>query len=558
MIRDLSLDRRSFVLASSLAMAGCATCRIPGAGAAAHTIGDAHAHFFNLADLPVGNFVKYVFIPANVPGVPDVALALIDIATWVTKRLAKTAQQEIGDLDRAFGNGGEVSAERFGQEIKQRQDALIATVPSTKALFDEDPRTSLAASHLRLAQALGAAADPVSLTTKSGESGQGEIAIDADAYSRIALGKDEPAASQLKAEKAAEGLSIGKIKATIKWIYTMIQPRCVHVNQYLETITTPSAKVGHAINLLVDYDRWLGERPLGGSDHADQVAFWTRYSRLALRKGSPLQLHTFAGYDPLKHADERLSGKPSHFERMLAWVDAAPESASHRIAGFKLYPPMGFRPSSNRDFDVSTGDRAAREVRDGWQWGLGRIGAEIDASLDIFFRECARRDIPLLAHAANSQEAMSGAGAKASPGHWIERAKTVRDWGGNPLRVCLGHFRQSPQNFQHLVEILRLNKPGANGVPGARIYVDMSFDDDILRGKASDVLKFYANACRKAEDDGGHILFGSDWIMLGIETSAGSYLKQVRDAVLRDDFWGPRADKLFGQNLRQFLKLPAA
>lgn len=555
---DLSLDRRTFVLASSLALAGCATCRIPGAGAGAHTIGDAHAHFFNLADLPVGNFVKYVFIPANIPGVPDFALALIDIATWVTKRLAKTAQQEIGDLDRTFGNGGEISADRFGEEIKQRQDALIAAAPSAKELVDEDPRTSLAASHLRLAQALGAAADPVSLTTKSGDSGQGVIAIDADAYSRIALGKDASAAAMPQAKKAAEGLSIGRIKATIKWIYTMIQPRCVHVNDYLNTINTPSAKVAHAINLLVDYDRWLGERPLAGSDHADQVAFWTRYSRLALRKGSPLQLHTFAGYDPLKHADERLSGRTSHFETMLDWVDAAPESASHRIIGFKLYPPMGFRPSSNRDFDVSTGDRAAREVRNGWQWGLGRIGAEIDASLDMFFRECARRDIPLLAHAANSQEAMSGAGAKASPGHWIERAKIVRDWGGNPLRVCLGHFRQSPQNFLHLVEILRLNKPAANGVPGARIYVDMSFDEDILRGKASDVLDFYAQACRAAGDDGGHVLFGSDWIMLGIEATAGNYLEQVHGAALRHDYWGSRADKLFGENLRQFLKLPAA
>ncbi len=554
MTSNLIFDRRGFIGTASLALAGCATCKIPSVKAGvSYDIGDAHAHFFNLADLPVRNFIRHVFIPEYFPDLPDIALALVDIAVWATQKFAKTATKEIDLIDRLQFGGVKTSADAFGREIKLQQEAVIQREAASKNLADENPETSQAASHIRLSELLGAAQGTESLARKSGDPGAARVTIDAGVYSDIASGKSGP---QTKAFDALLAGRIAELRATIKWIYDMIQLRCVHVSDYLETISPGEAKVGHAINLLVDYDRWLGEAPKEGSGHEQQVAFWTGYSALARRKGSPLQLHTFAGYDPLKHAGERLSGEVPSFDTMLGWVDADADTAQHRIAGFKLYPPMGFRPSANGDLSVIEGDRAAAEVRKFWTWGDSRIGPEIDASLEIFFRECTKRDIPMLAHAADSQEAMPGAGKKASPEHWIERAKVVRDWGGNPLRVCLGHFHETDDNGKFLAEILELNRPRANGVPGARIYVDMSFDDDVLGGNAKAVLDFYAEACLATDDDGRSILFGTDWIMLGRKARAGSYLATVRTAAADHSFWGDKVDRLFGGNLRDFLKLP--
>ncbi len=95
-------------------------------------------------------------------------------------------------------------------------------------------------------------------------------------------------------------------------------------------------------------------------------------------------------------------------------------------------------------------------------------------------------------------------------------------------------------------------------MPDARIYVDMSFDAEILRGNAKGALDFYASACEAAADDGRHVLFGSDWIMLGREPRAGSYLAQIRAVAANHTFWRDKVDRLFGQNLLQFLKLAPA
>src|SRR3546814_19714436 len=67
----------------------------------------------------------------------------------------------------------------------------------------------------------------------------------------------------------------------------------------------------------------LFRSPLKGSDHVHQVAFWTRYDDAARAVEGATRLHSFAGFCPLKHAEERLLGAaPSTLERMKSWIAA--------------------------------------------------------------------------------------------------------------------------------------------------------------------------------------------------------------------------------------------
>src|SRR3546814_17060125 len=100
--------------------------------------------------------------------------------------------------------------------------------------------------------------------------------------------------------------------------------------------------------------------------------------------------------------------------------------AAHRIAGFKLYPPMGFRPDTNKGLILPKG-RAGDIVRKRWgdrEWNLDEIGDRLDASLDSFFRYCAAEDIPVIAYAAMSNGSMAGADNLEAPSHWLQCAKT--------------------------------------------------------------------------------------------------------------------------------------
>ena len=66
------------------------------------------------------------------------------------------------------------------------------------------------------------------------------------------------------------------------------------------------------VNLLVDYDRWIADAPQPSSSHDKQINFW---SRLAAEQAARVDIRTFGGFDPLKHAEDRLKGNPSWWQR---------------------------------------------------------------------------------------------------------------------------------------------------------------------------------------------------------------------------------------------------
>ena len=307
------------------------------------------------------------------------------------------------------------------------------------------------------------------------------------------------------------------------------------------------------INLLVDYDFWLGDAPKAGSQQSDQVRFWTRYSA---RPSNTVRIETFAGFDPLKHAVEKRQGATPYFDALKQWA-LAPTGADQRISGFKLYPPMGFSVWKNDPLPIPSRDgRAAEIVRALWHnkgWNVADLPVHLDGALDDLFAFTSAHDIPLLAHGRDSNEAFPGAGKKAHPSHWLARARALPPTPTrHPLRACIAHFRKDFDQGKAAEDILDLNLRNA-----ANIYFDVAFDDELLEStQAERLLKDIQAVCRGDPRAAKYFMFGSDWIMLAQIPNADRYLASFDQAVLKSPFWGPLRSDLLGGNLRRFLKLP--
>lgn len=543
--------RREFIGGSAAALAaGCTPCAKLEPLSAADTrlaIGDAHVHLFNAADLPVSGFFKNVIIPDQLAGAPEIANAFLDIATRVLKFFSQTAESELRTMRSPWGREVEdVSAEAFAGRIKMLgEEAMSARVSAKDA--ERDPANNLGDSYRALAQLLDAA--------QNGESGQKAApdsipSIDQAFLAKVAR-EGSAAAPTSNLKSIAGGFDPAFVLSLIQWAFMMTQSRCSHMHRYLREMDSPTTRTTELINLLVDYDAWLGDRPKKGSEMNHQVRFWTQYARAAAPR---IEIHNFAGYDPLAHAEQIIDGNTGYWETLKSWALASSES-DQKIAGFKLYPPMGFNVSRNGP--LLGDERAAAIVKERWRKStrdIGRFADGLDTALDIFFADCARNRIPMLAHGANSQEAYPGAGAGASLEHWAARAaKIAPEPTDNCLRAIIAHYRgYEPSWWLGMPKLLELNAQGR-----AKVCFDIAYSMELLKSEASaiDLLDEIGNICAQQPDGDNWVVFGSDWIMLAQQVQRDRYIATLEKAIEKSSYWRVkgRREKLLGGNLRAFL-----
>jgi hypothetical protein len=565
---NINIDRRALLLsAGGLTLDSCAHCIFPSPSQTADQVSDAHAHFFSVTDLPVAGFAKFVLIPRHFPGFPDFAYALVDIIAWVAKALALTADAEARQLGvGALSLSGIPNPGDFGREAAKahrmglRGEAPVPEVDELEPIAGApmirgDVR---AESHRALAALLG--------RTEAGI-GNGKPGLTAAEFEAIAAGRsfdarapgDPDLQCPTNPPTTTKASTLPSAQFLLHWAYQMCRPRCVHVESYLDTIRRDGASVADAVNLLVDFDKWLDDSPRPGSQTDRQVAYWTGYVDVSASVPGRIRLHTFAGYDPLRDAEERvLERRPAtSFAAMQQWARNGRDPASRaarRIAGFKVYPPMGFRPDCNASIAIPD-LRGGVAIRKRWGAKFEQIGTEIDHSLKDFFAFCVTEDVPIVTHGRESNLAFPENGDDPSPRHWLALAKRLRrDFPAyKPLRINIGHFDMvncaSPQGDP---EVLREGLL-LNGRRETRIYFDLSFDDRILAGRGSELFAEIGKVCRDVHDDGNYVMFGSDWIMLANQPNAGEYLKLAYAAASQDNFWKDRLDKLFRSNLMRFL-----
>lgn len=547
---DGELDRRAAMSSAlGLLVGGCATCGdlepLRTSAEPRLRVGDAHAHFFNAADLPIVGFFRNVLVPSRLANWPEVALAFIDLAARVLKALTIPASSELRRMRAPWQDGEDPTADAFAAAVDVRaREVVIAAGPTARLTFD--PRTDLGDSYRFLADVINASAAAPSAAG---------LAADG-LFNRTALAAVAKAGDAANAGTAAQldGRSVGDILQLVAWAFRMTHSRCSHVRRYLNTMEAEGTAIDLVVNLLVDYDFWLADAPKAGSDQARQVEFWTRYARAASKR---IQIATFAGYDPLRHAVQR-EGGPDYFAELKGWATAS-AAADRRVAGFKLYPPMGFTATQNPAWPMPLQRSAANAAQLWAEAGrpINALPAALDAALLTFFRFAMENDVPLLAHAANSNAAFPGAGAYAHPQYWRALVENMEPLpaGHSPLRICLAHYEKGFISGGELGRLLDLNQGGR-----AKIWFDIAFEETVLQrpNGAGELLDRLALICLDRPLATQYFMFGTDWIMLDQLVGSSRYLPLLDAAITAHDFWRIHREALLGGNLRRFLKLDAA
>lgn len=455
---------------------------------------DAHCHIFNVTDLPASSFAQQVFF-----------------RDYVETITPTPAQLALRGILRSIENIVSLRVVRAGNEAD--------IPPGTKTLLMEEP--DLTPEEERAIEA---------------ERKRAEKALRRLEEQAKFLGCPGPGASP-------------SLESVVRWLKSL---RSSRARMAAELVTAHQASGFTAellVPALVDYSNWLQQDLT--SPLPDQVrALGTVSSNVSLPP-----VHGYVAFDPLRRALVRngTATVDGSWDPLTLGREALQE---HGFIGVKIYPPMGFRPSGNEAGGEPYMPSLVRAFG-----STAHLGKELDTSLDELWALCTELDAPVMAHAAESNAAGRGYARRADPSWWFPVLEQHKS-----LRVLLGHFGRfrsfaaaSGQSencavdvpFEHTWEAAIGRFVQRN--PG-RLFSDISYLSEIFRSgerrRAVERLQRYL----EFDADGRHLVFGSDWVMLGIEKEYrrhGGYPHRIV-SFLADAGLGPEAIDgiMFGNALR--------
>lgn len=248
---------------------------------------------------------------------------------------------------------------------------------------------------------------------------------------------------------------------------------------------------------------------------------------------------TFAAFDP--------------FRREQA-LPLAQHAYSLGAAGFKFYPPCGYRPAGNANFPPINLDGTVKEQ---WNSRYASITPDqLDAWIEAFFSFCESNNIPVFVHCTpHGFESVEGYGAlMADPVHW----RPVLTKHPN-LRLCFGHTggeggwfdAQGGGNLgtNYSAEVVRLCVEFPN------VYCEAAYLDPILTD--SGMKRFQTNLVHVLRQHPGlakKLMYGTDWHMLTQEDKHPHYLRQFNAVFDHPELAVMKAD-FFAGNAARYLRL---
>lgn len=320
---------------------------------------------------------------------------------------------------------------------------------------------------------------------------------------------------------------------------------------------------------LVDYNAWLDNPDEQGKRLSDQVAVMGAIAKLP---GTP-RVHGFVGFDPVRAIMAPLGYYPggTAMEKIFPLDLVRNAVENHGFLGVKLYPPMGFRAWDNGKGDVAFSSVVKTFVNQGFSRALTdrELGERIDEQLEALYRYCADQGVPILAHAYNSNQAEECTGWRASPQYWsevIEKFSTPE----KPLRLCLGHFGSFSAHTKFSAckdafgakawEII-VGSIIASG-KGSHVFADLSYLSEVLdrspggQKTLNTMAKQFQSFVGTYDKAVEHICYGSDWIMLGLESGHERYHLAVGEFLQRDvGLDGAKLANVYFNNALNFLGL---
>jgi len=540
--------RREFISrAGAFAVAGAFLPTDRASAAAPAAIVDAHCHIFNGDDLPVVGFMEKVVLPQQ-PEFKDyvtqyghVIRFFVRFLTDSLREKTKTAHDEVGVLDEI--KAGTKTPRSQGAIRQADVDLLTEIIENLRNVHINGrafPFREGLVSYYLPAIVIGnlhREAYPAIYKHKGLDNIDGEF----DWQTWRSSG-------DLAADVYRDGR--GPLSHYLRWALLF--------THYRYEIADELARIhGNSVRLLlpalVDYSNWLND-PYDVKLSA-QV---TVMGRIARRKGS-IRVHGYAPFDPLREALHRYNNLTT--ESPLALVKRA--VAEEGFIGVKLYPPMGFLPYQNKP-TLSAGDYPAHLDK-----GFRKtMSGALDAVLADLYSWCVAEQVPVLAHAANSNGAEPDYSARANPDNWAAVAKAFPG-----IRLSLAHFGDFELGFA------KPNRPKpkleatwewkmaklSQSNPQSLIYIDMSYLQRAMlnadNGQRKEIQRMLDEMRGNFTGLGDRLLFGTDWLMFGRELGFpafdrdGRYAERVGDVLRAAEFDQPARDRIMSSNAGNFLGL---
>lgn len=464
---------------------------------------DVHAHVFNASDLQISPFLNLVAARQS-SGLGNLAKLLGPVLNYLSWHVAPSAENERTKLARIAG-----------QLAKCDPGALPAPIVAIRQQQYDAAKRQLEVGRLRVI---------AELHLKGSRRELGWDALPNPLERGLKAIEELPSHYEALAGRptgmSPELFLLERTPASVlRFVIEMFQYRYASFLSYLETYSTgrdrPIDLVGSA---MVDYDWWLAKGAATPSSLSAQVELMAELA-VATRG----RVHAWAPFCPFREVMYRRGRSPSS---SLAFVQTAVRSQG--ALGVKLYPPMGFAPLGNVDLPRAFWSGAAwlpDDVRN------PTFGADLDRALSDLYRWCAAEEVPILAHASNSNGPSDAFQDLALAPGWAR----VLDRGQFPdLRVDFGHLggagsTASPDRAQAFIALM-----GPPGQRGAHAYADASYFSTLL--ERPDDLR--AVLQKLFDGDAGRLhllrdrfLFGTDWKMLLSEAEADSYVERFERVI---------------------------
>lgn len=516
------LDRRTFLQFAAtlpaISQAGCGIWFDAANPHLAEPVIDVHAHFFNGRDVPVAGFLEQVVLrDPHVPvGSENLRSALIRLLAEILLQSTPSAADELAELRSP---GPQVA--RAGRADAGDQQAVADAI----AGFSTDFLIASAGPDGSGAIARGQDQLRDTLTDETG------VDLFAVATETELSPAEMMAAAIYEKDARDRYLRRGPVVQAIRWAGLLTRPRQEIMREYRSLYAGPG-RVTIVAPYLVDFELWFphGAAVSPVKDQMDVMA------EIAQRSADPLILN-FVGFCPIRATFLAHEGRDP-----LELVRLAVEQRG--FAGVKLYPPVGFLPTGN-----------SSNIPYGAQRGRRASAAEINDALDRLYAWCSRNEVPIAAHAANSNGAGECTSWNASPRNWAPVLQEHPD-----LRLSLAHFggfreeinkencpRPGEPNWENLLAALAQRHDG--------VYADLGYWTEAYRDSPAgyDRVQNDLNALLlSAPVLDQRLMFGTDWSMLGRDPKHPEYLGAVVGA---SNAAGVSETALFSRNAAAFLGL---
>lgn len=554
MIRGLGIgiSRRVFLqgaaaFSATVGLSGCSTlfCSSGPRSPVRRSGIDVHAHVFNASDLPAGSFFQRVILHDHEdtfkpkPDAAEEALhgELAQLIVDILTRFAVLAKDEYKAITR--GEPAETSASIPLTDRQVLRDVLSGQQGGGLPLppFQDDGTVPVLP---------GVGGGPESLPGGN----PGEAAPGGPAY--LETLKDQLRREGLYTKGPEEAFlvddiveallkSVSSIGRTVRWALLLLRSRRHIVDQLVKSYGGPGG-IELFTPALVDFSHWLDEDDATRSPFDDQVLVMDEIQQL---QTGPSMLHCFAPFNPLAQFFAEPNAETP--------LDLAKRAVmEHGFIGVKLYPPMGFFPINNSQYQPTLPERFDKPgTRE-------KIVSGLDKALEELYTWCIENSVPVMAHATDSNAAFKGTGERANPEYWLD---VLGDARFKDLHLNLGHFGDFEEAFEK-----DPSKPWEHVIGGAfkggakSLFADMSYLSEILGsnttekhlGKLNNALKAYiANYDEKAES----LMYGSDWVMLGREPEYENYIGRFTDFLVEAEIDQARQHRIFKGNAVRFLGL---